>query len=283
MQIRTTLTKLALALCLLTAGPVAAQQPAAVAPPVVPLAGVVDSPKAAAGPSATDEYIIGPEDVIEVEVVGLPDRTRTKVYTDGTIQLNLLGKVQISGQTPRQAASQLAKLLKDGGYYASPVVNVEVVSFASRYVTVLGAVGSPGLVPMNRAYRLSEIVARVGGVSAAAAEYLVVRPEKGPEARYSIKELATGDSSKDPFVQAGDKIFAPIADIFYISGQVRAPGSYPISSGMTVGQAIAKSGGLTESGNGKKVDVTRAGKKTKLDANAKVEAEDVIVVKERLF
>lgn len=279
MHIRTTLIKLAVAFSLLTAAPAVAQQPSVNAPAVVPLTGAKDAP----APSANDEYLIGPEDVIEVEVVGLPDRTRTKVYTDGTIQLNLLGKVQVAGQTPRQVGDQLAQLLKAGGYYANPTINVEVVSFASRYVTVLGAVTAPGLVPMNRAYRLSEILARVGGVNAAGADYLVVRPEKGPEARYSVKELATGDATKDPFVQAGDKIFAPIADVFYISGQVRAPGSYPISAGMTVAQAIAKSGGLTESGNGKKVDVTRAGKKIKLDQNAKVEPEDVLVIKERLF
>ncbi|WP_332773033.1 polysaccharide biosynthesis/export family protein [Phenylobacterium sp.] len=279
MHIRTTLIKLVVALSLLTAAPAVAQQPSVNAPAVVPLTGVKDAP----APSANDEYLIGPEDVIEVEVVGLPDRTRTKVYTDGTIQLNLLGKVQVAGQTPRQVGDQLAQLLRAGGYYANPTINVEVVSFASRYVTVLGAVTSPGLVPMNRAYRLSEILARVGGVNAAGADYLVVRPEKGPEARYSVKELATGDATKDPFVQAGDKIFAPIADVFYISGQVRAPGSYPISAGMTVAQAIAKSGGLTESGNGKKVDVTRSGKKIKLDQNAKVEPEDVLVIKERLF
>lgn len=279
MHIRTTLTKLAVALSLLIAAPAVAQQPSANVPAVLPLTGA----KEAQAPSATDEYLIGPEDVIEVEVVGLPDRTRTKVYTDGTIQLNLLGKVQVAGQTPRQVGGQLANLLKAGGYYANPTINVEVVSFASRYVTVLGAVSAPGLVPMNRAYRLSEILARVGGMAGTAADYLVVRPENGPEARYSVKELATGDATKDPFVQAGDKIFAPIADVFYISGQVRAPGSYPISSGMTVAQAIAKSGGLTESGNGKKVNVMRAGKKIKLDENAKVQAEDVLVIKERLF
>ncbi|MDP3854026.1 polysaccharide biosynthesis/export family protein [Phenylobacterium sp.] len=283
MQIRTTLIKFAMALCLVGILPASAgaQTPAAVAPPVVPLTGAQSTAKAA--PAADDEYIVGPEDVIEVEVVGLPDRARTKVYTDGTIQLNLLGKVQVAGQTPRQLGDQLAKLLKDGGFYANPVVNVEVVSFASRYVTVLGAVGAPGLVPINRAYRMSEILARVGGVTGAAAEYLVVRPESGPEQRYFIRDLATGDASKDPFVQAGDKIYAPLADIFYISGQVRAPGTFPIAPGMTIGQAIARSGGLTESGNGKKIEVTRAGKKLKLDPSAKVEPEDVLVVKERLF
>ena len=52
------------------------------------------------------------------------------------------------------------------------IVEVEVVSYASRYVTVLGAVGSPGLIPMDRPYRLSEILARVGGARQDGADHV---------------------------------------------------------------------------------------------------------------
>lgn len=232
--------------------------------------------------SAT-EYILGPEDVIDVEVVGQPDKARARVYSDGTIQLNLVGKLTASGKTPKELGIEIGQALKRGGFYADPAVNVEVSSYASRYVTVLGAVGTPSLVPINRAYRLSEILARVGGVQDGAADYLVVRPEVGQEARYLISELATGDSSKDPFVRPGDKIFAPAAEVFYISGQVTSPGPYPMRSDLTVRQAIARGGGVTASGSDKKVSVNRDGKKVKLNPDAKVEPGDVLVVGERLF
>lgn len=273
-------------LCLLLAGAplAAAAQPASVAPPVSPLpAAGVAQPAPAAGPTADTEYVLGPEDVIEVEVVGQPDRGRARVYTDGTVQLNLIGKITAAGKTPRELGTEIASALKAGGFYANPTINIEVVSYASRYVTVLGAVAAPSLVPINRSYRLSEILARVGGVQEAAADYIIVRPETGPERRYQVADLATGDASKDPFVTPGDKIFAPVAEVFYISGQVNAPGSFPVKSGLTVGQAIARAGGLTASGSDKKVQVTRAGKKVKLDSAAKVEPGDVLVVGERLF
>ncbi len=259
----------------------AAQAPG-VGPQVTP-APQGQSTVAIQAPSATEEYIVGPEDVIEVEVVGMPDRTRAKVYTDGTIQTNLLGKVHVAGKTPRQIGDQFAELFKAGGFYANPAVNVEVVNFASRYVTVLGAVAAPGLVPINRPYRMSEVLARVGGVTGAAAEYLVVRPEQGAEVRYNIRDLAVGDATQDPFVKPGDKIFAPNAELFYVSGQVRQPGSFPITSGMTVQQAIGRSGGLTEAGSAKKVTVTREGKKIKLSLDDKVQPGDVLMVGERLF
>jgi polysaccharide export outer membrane protein len=52
---------------------------------------------------------------------------------------------------------------------------------------------------------------------------------------------------------------------------------------MTVQMAIAKAGGLTESGSDKKVQVTRAGKKISLEPSAKVQPGDVLFISERLF
>jgi polysaccharide export outer membrane protein len=283
----------ALILCVAAAGPLAAAaQPAkassapaatSVAPPVVPVQAAAAPAASGQGDTSAAEYVIGPEDTIEVEVVGQPNRTRARVYTDGSVQLDLIGRVPAGGRTPRELSTQIAAALKTGGFYSNPVVNVEVVGFSSRYVTVLGAVVSPSLVPMNRSYHLSEILARVGGVRGDAAEYLVVRPEKGDEKRYSIKKLSAGDPADDPLVAPGDKIFAPPAEVFYISGQVKTPGTFPIREGMTIAQAIAKGGGLTDSGNGKRVTVTRGGKTLKLDANEKVLPEDVLVVGEKLF
>lgn len=274
-------------LCLVAASVplTAVAQPAGgVAPPVSPLptAGSQNAP-AAGGTTADTEYVLGPEDVIEVEVVGQPDKGRARVYTDGTVQLNLIGTITAAGKTPRELGTEIAALLRSGGFYANPTINIEVVSYASRYVTVLGAVASPSLVPINRSYRLSEILARVGGVQQTAADYLIVRPESGPERRYQIADLSTGDATKDPFVTPGDKIFAPVAEIFYVSGQVNAPGPFSMKTGLTVRQAIAQAGGLTASGSDKKVQVTRAGKKIKLDAEALVQPGDVLVVGERLF
>lgn len=273
-----------LALLVTPAGALA-QATGAPAPPVVVLPqspGAADVARPQVGASA--EYVLGPEDVIEVEVVGQPDKLRARVYTDGSIQLNLVGKLEATGKTPKELGAEIAAALRAGGFYANPVVNVEISSYASRYVTVLGAVGNPSLVPINRPYRLSEILARVGGVRAEAADYLIVRPEAdGPEKRYLIDQLAVGGVDKDPFVTPGDKIYAPVAEVFYVSGQVNSPGPFAIKTDLTVRQAIARAGGLTASGSDKKVEVTRDGKKTKLKPDARVEPGDVLVVGERLF
>jgi polysaccharide export outer membrane protein len=236
------------------------------------------------GESTSGAYVLGRDDVVQVGLLGRTDfGGRVRVQADGSIQLPLVGKIVAADHTAAELSETIRKALQTGGYYADPIVDVEVVSYASRYVVVLGNVGTPGLVPINRPYRMSEILARVGGVREGAADYLIVRSADGAEKRYTVRELATGDNAKDPFVTPGDKIYAPNADVFYIYGQVHAPGVFPISGDMTVRMAIAKAGGLTESGSDKKVQVTRAGKTISLDSAAKVQNGDVLFISERLF
>ena len=265
------------------AQPAAAPPRTAATPPTVPAPQATAGAPGAAGDPASAEYVLGPEDVVEVEVVGTNDKARARIYTDGTLQTNLSGRIAASGRTPKELGADIAKALKAGGFYADPVVNVEVVGYASRYVTVLGSVGSPSLVPINRAYKLSEILARVGGVRGDAADFVIVTAQDGTEKRYNVDKMSAGDATQDPFVSPGEKIFSPLAEVFYISGQVRSPGAYPMKTGMTVAQAIAKAGGLTESGSDKKVSVRREGKKVKLKSDATIAAGDVLSVGERLF
>lgn len=260
-----------------------AQAAGAQAPAEPPLAA---PPGPSSGPQVGEEssrYILGPQDVVEYSVLGTNDKVRARIDTDGTIQTRFGGRISAAGKTPRDLGAEIAKTLKDGGYYADPVVDVEVVGYASRFVTVLGAFSQPGLIPLSRDFHLSEILARVGGTRADAADYIIVRSENGPETRYLVSKLSSGDPSADPLLKPGDKIFAPQAEIFYISGEVKAPGTYPLRSDMTIAQAIARGGGLTDSGSDKKVQVRRGGKVIKLAADAKVEPGDVLTIGERLF
>src|SRR5271155_4096443 len=80
-----------------------AQKPAA--------GGDAKSATPASVPAAEEEYKIGPQDVLRVDVWKEAELTRTvPVRPDGKISLPLLNDVQASGLTP----SQLAKVLTDG-------------------------------------------------------------------------------------------------------------------------------------------------------------------------
>ncbi len=79
---------------------------------------------------------------------------------------------------------------------------------------------------------------------------------------------------------------------FFVRGEVRQPGRYPLTSGMTVLKAIASAGGYTEFANPRRVEIIRAGET--LAANARqleqdpeqdfnVKPGDVIIVRRRIF
>lgn len=263
----------------LAAGAALAQTPSTSEPPTAP------APATPLGvDGASSAYVLGRDDVLEVGLLGRKDfGGRARVQADGTIQLPLVGKVVAADRTTAELSEEVGKALVSGGYFADPVVTIEIVGFASRYVTVLGSIGSPGLIPINRPYRLSEILARVGGARDTAADYMIVTGADGKESRYPIRDLASGDLARDPFVKAGDKIFVPPVETFYIYGQVNSPGGFPLASDTTIRIAIAKAGGLTESGSDKKVDITRGGKKVKVKLDDKVQPGDVLHVGERMF
>lgn len=253
-----------------------AQTPGASAP--------VDSLSAGQGP-ADHQYVLGPGDTLDVQVVGRQDFVaHVKIDADGNIQVPFLGNVQASGRTATQLGDDLARALVAGGYFAKPVMRVEIVGYASQYITVLGAVVNPGLVPIDRAYHVSDIVARVGGTRDTAADYVILRSSKGVEQKLLIKDLATGGVGQDPLVYPGDKLFSPTADRFYVSGEVNTPGAYPLSSDMTLRMAIARGGGLTYRGTDRAVKVTRDGQLLRdVQLDSKIEPGDVIVVPERFF
>ncbi len=230
-------------------------------------------------------YVLGPQDVVEVDVLGQADfKVRAPIGANGTIELPYIGKVTAANKTTSVLSDDISHALEAGGFYSHPILSVEIVAYASRYVTVLGAVGTPGLVPIDRAYHLSEILARVGGIREEGADYVVVRSPNGPERRYLVSALATGDDTQDPLVPPGDKIFSPKAAVFYISGQVKLPGAYPMTTGMTLRMAIGRGGGLTDLGTDRGVKVRdTGGKVVSLNLDDQVAAGEVIVVGERLF
>lgn len=274
------------ALLLLAWTPAVAQIPAPPVPAPVASGAVATAPAPVSGPvTLNDGYVLGVGDVVDVTVLGRPEfNPRVQIQSDGTLQLPFLGTVKASDLTVLQFRERVRTALIAGGYYADPVVNVAVSTYASRYVTVLGEVGQPGLVPVDRAYRVSEILARVGGARDTGADLLTLRRATGEEIKLDLKNIAIGGPAEDPVVNPGDKIFIPKAETFYVYGQISRPGTYKIDQGMTLRKAIASAGGLTSMGSEKRVKVFRDGREIKkYDLGALIKNGDVIVVGERFF
>jgi polysaccharide export outer membrane protein len=242
-------------------------------------------PSASLGSGGPDyNYILGPSDVVHIEALNHPDfNVKTSIGADGTIELPYIGTFRASNLTVADLHDRILGELKRKGIFSNVSLSVEVVGFGSRYVTVLGGVGTPGLVPVDRAYRLSEILARAGGVKEGGSDYAVWTSKDGTSHRLSIEDLATGGATKDPYVSPGDKIYVPTA-VFYIKGQVKAPGAYPVGLNMTLAMALARGGGLTDMGSNRNITIVRDNVEVDpKDLNFLVQPNDVIDVGESWF
>jgi len=259
---------------------------AAIAQSAPPSAAVTAPAAPPAAPvTMNDGYLLGPGDMVEVAVLGRSDYlVRVQVQVDGSVQLPLINDVPAANRTVLQFRSDVRAALIAGGFFTDPAVSVTVASYASRYITVLGEVATPGIVPIDRAYHLSEVLARVGGTRPTAADQIVLTHSDGQSATLDMVAVATGNPSQDVTVSPGDRIYVAAAPQFYIYGQVNAPGSYRLDRNMTLRMALARGGGLTAQGSERRIKVIRDGQEMlHFDPNALLRPADTVVVGERFF
>lgn len=250
----------------------------------LPCMGHAQTPQpAVANPSGTpSSYILGPDDEIEMVVFGQPDMTvKTRIKSNGTIIVPLLGSVQAGGLSTAQLSAGISQQYLRNGYLANPSVNVEVTTYASKTVTVLGAVPNAGLFPLDRPYSVAAMVARAGGIRSDGANAVILTPgDGGAPLRISLNDMS-GDAAR--IVKPNDTLMIPAAEQLYVYGQVNKPGAFKFQPGMTYRQVLAQAGGPTVAGSVKKFEVRRDGKKIDVSIDDVARPEDILVIKEKLF
>jgi len=105
--------------------------------------------------------------------------------------------------------------------------------------------------------------------------------------RVNIEDLKQGRFSANFLLQDSDTIIVPAAERYYVTGFVKTPGAFVLRPGMTVQQAIAEAGGLTERGSTRGIKITRKvdGKDVQIDAKMSdlVRPNDTISIRQRLI
>lgn len=254
--------------------------------------------QAADRPPATNvrasEYVLGAGDVVRVTVFQNPDLSlETRVSENGVITYPLIGNVPVGGKSAEAAEHTIAKMLRDGGFVISPQVSVLVMQIRGNQVAVLGQVNRPGRYPLETANtRLSDMLAIAGGAASTGADTVIfsgVRDGKQLRREIDVASMFLDERLADDIVlQSGDILYVHRAPMFYIYGEVQRPGVYRLERAMTVMQALASGGGLTQKGTQRGVRVHRR------DASGKIQiiepsldealrADDVLYVKESIF
>jgi polysaccharide export outer membrane protein len=188
-------------------------------------------------PYADAEYIVGPEDVLEINVWKNPDLSRTvTVRPDGVITLPLIGEGKVAGLTPRGLREMIRKRL--GEYYKDiPEVTVTVTQVNSYYVYVLGEVRNPGKYQIKSFTTVLQAVALAGGFTEAADKSKMVilrKRQNGTDQRIKVSYkdfLRERNPKPNVLLQPGDTLIIGAALIFgmFPASQIRSSSSSPAS------------------------------------------------------
>ena len=165
-------------------------------------------------PLKRDSYTIGVTDQLQIAVWRNPDLSVTvPVRPDGKISVPLIDDVHAEGLAPTELKEILTREFEE--YISAPNVTVIVSEMNSRFVSILGAVGSEGRYPLSRNLRVLEALAMAGGFDTFADKdnvRIVRREEDGSEAEYQfdydayIKGKAPGTNI---VLGPGDTIIVP--------------------------------------------------------------------------
>jgi polysaccharide export outer membrane protein len=206
--------------------------------------------------SLPDETL-GPDDLIEISVSYCPELNRNfRIAPDGTLSLPLLhGKLSIAGLNPVEVAQTIQHALEEQQVLVNPIVNVSVLEYRSRPVSIVGAVNRPLTFQVIGRTTLLDAIAKAGGLSPTAGADLVVNSRtRGPDGntQNSMQVVPVSrlmDASSPGLnleLKGGEEIRIPEASKIFVAGDVRRPGMYVMQTdaGTTVIKALALSAGL---------------------------------------
>jgi polysaccharide export outer membrane protein len=208
---------LGIAACAGTSQPPAEATSPTPAPPVAasaliaPISGSV-MPAPSTGPvAASNDYRIGPQDLLKLDVFGVEalSKRSVRVNASGQISLPLIGTLQAGGLTGEQLAADIAARLAQD-YLQNPQVTIFIEEFTSQRVTVVGAVKTPSVFPIKGKTTLLQVVAQAGGPTSVAnlGSVKILRPEPDGTRKtleYDLTAIQNG-ATPDPEIRGEDVV-----------------------------------------------------------------------------
>src|SRR5262245_28895379 len=230
------------------------------------------------------DYQISANDVIQIEVEDAPELTHFyRVSSLGRIEMPVLGMVDVQKKSTFELAKLIANGLREKEYLNTPNVLVTIKQYYSQTFFIQGSVRNPGVYQTEGRPSLLTIIGMAGGLAGEhGSTVFILRPVKsekqisdpgtktlsvqdqasisslttqlqpgGPDStpatdyelfKVNIGALYKGQS--DQRLEPGDIINIPHVDIFFVAGEVRAPGSFPLKEGTTLRQAISLAQGM---------------------------------------
>ncbi len=161
----------------------------------------------------TEEYIIGPEDVLEISVWKNTDLSREVfVRPDGRITLPLIGDVKAVGRTTQELKEEITQKLS--AYKESPTIAIVVKAVNSYYYFVQGAINKSGKLPLLSRTSLIQAITLAGGLMPDAVRSRIVIFRIGLNGDRESKMIVNYDDiilrgADNIVVKPGDTIVVP--------------------------------------------------------------------------
>ena len=164
-------------------------------------------------PPISEDYRIGPEDVLEISVwkeEGL--KKEVLVTPDGRISFPLAGDMQAAGKTARQLQQEIAQRLEK--FMSDPVVSVSVLKIVGNKIYVIGRVNKPGEFVAGRYVDVLQGLSMAGGLTPFAAEndIKVLRRENGKDLVFPFRysDVKKGENLEQNIIlKGGDVLVVP--------------------------------------------------------------------------
>jgi polysaccharide biosynthesis/export protein len=202
------------------------------------------------------------DDLITIHLFESADYAPTvRVGLDGTIQLPLIGSVQVEGLTVHQAQTLIAQKLISAGMYRDPQVTIQITESPNQTATVIGELhGIVAIIGERRLYDVLSAVGAGGGFSTTATTVVVGGgglPNTASHVitinRPGVPQPITIDLGTDPSKSAEanipifprDTIVVPRVGVVYLLGAFKVQGAIPLTqnSPMTLMKVAALTGG----------------------------------------
>ncbi len=215
------------------------------------------------------EYRIGAGDVIDIRVEDAPELAvqNQRVSPAGRILMPYLSYLDVKGKTQDEITTLIADKLR-GRYLKNPSVAVIVKQPNSQMYFIQGAVKRPSMYQVEGRPTLMMLINAAGGLADNhGAKAYITRDSKTepttpavvtestsatdsalPERKLlvsNINQLFKGGYDQDLRLEPGDTVYVPLADVFFVGGEVNFQGEFPLRDGTTLRQAIALSGGFS--------------------------------------
>ena len=167
----------------------------------------------------------------------------------GYITYPLVGKIQAQGKTIDELQNILTGRLKR--YLKNPQVAINVTEFRSQRVSVSGAVGQAGQLPItNVPMTILDAVNQAGGVAQNADTHNIKWTHNGVDRTISLQNIMQyGDMSQNHLLSNGDIVYVPnnSNSKVYVMGEVGRQATLPIGNhGLNLTQALGETGGMNQ-------------------------------------